>query len=223
MNVGDFTDSGIELITRDTGERNGIAVVSTWKCHCGKYFDYIYSTIKNGHMKSCGCSVSNMLVGEKTDGGIELIVRDCGKRNKTYNITSVWKCHCGNIFEAKFSSVYRGRTKSCGCMRGGIYHYRYNPDTAKQKGYRVCRRSLKNKTLKRDNYTCAICLQQKNQSELIAHHLNGYNWAVAERGDVNNLVTLCCLCHNNFHSIYGFGDNTKEQFEEFQLLKMSNI
>ena len=35
------------------------------------------------------------------------------------------------------------------------------------------------------------------------------------RTDESNGITLCKNCHKNFHSIYGFGNNTKEQFEEW--------
>jgi dUTPase len=32
---------------------------------------------------------------------------------------------------------------------------------------------------------------------------------------LSNGVTLCKKCHDNFHGIYGIGDNTKEQFQQF--------
>ena len=47
------------------------------------------------------------------------------------------------------------------------------------------------------------------------HHLDGYNWCIEKRTDETNGITLCENCHKNFHSIYGFGGNTKEQFEEW--------
>ncbi len=34
-----------------------------------------------------------------------------------------------------------------------------------------------------------------------------------------NGITLCEKCHDNFHLHYGYGDNTKEQFEELQKQK----
>ena len=47
------------------------------------------------------------------------------------------------------------------------------------------------------------------------HHLDSYNWCKEKRVDDTNGITLCENCHKNFHNIYGRGDNTKEQFEEW--------
>ena len=66
----------------------------------------------------------------------------------------------------------------------------------------------------KDNYTCQVCGDDKG-GNLNAHHLDGYNWCKEKRFDVNNGITLCEICHNDFHHIYGYGGNTKEQFEQF--------
>ena len=66
----------------------------------------------------------------------------------------------------------------------------------------------------RDNYTCQCCGDNKG-GNLVAHHLNGYNWDKEHRIDKLNGLTLCESCHNELHSIYGRGNNTIEQFREF--------
>lgn len=73
----------------------------------------------------------------------------------------------------------------------------------------------------RDNYTCQCC--GKFGCKLNAHHLNGYNWFEEGRTDVNNGVTLCDTCHKNFHSIYGNGDNTIEQYQEWIILAKKKL
>ena len=66
----------------------------------------------------------------------------------------------------------------------------------------------------RDNYTCQCCGDNKG-GNLVAHHLNSYNWDKEHRTDVDNGITLCEECHKQFHKIYGYGNNSKEQFEEY--------
>ena len=73
----------------------------------------------------------------------------------------------------------------------------------------------------RDNYTCQVCGDNKG-GNLVAHHLNGYHWDKNARVDINNGVTLCESCHNDFHSIYGYGDNNIFQFAQYQEMIISS-
>lgn len=71
---------------------------------------------------------------------------------------------------------------------------------------------FKKRILARDNYECVCCHKNK---DLVIHHLDGYDKFPTKRCDETNAVTLCSNCHNNFHNVYGKGNNTKEQFEEW--------
>lgn len=64
-----------------------------------------------------------------------------------------------------------------------------------------------------DNYTCQCC--NRVGGNLVAHHIDGFNWCVEKRTDIKNGATLCEKCHKLFHSIYKYGNNTKQQYEEF--------
>jgi hypothetical protein len=67
----------------------------------------------------------------------------------------------------------------------------------------------------RDKTKCQICGIRKDP--MIAHHLDGFNIFPEKRFDVDNGVTLCDYHHIAFHSNYGFGNNTKKQFEDFKI------
>lgn len=78
---------------------------------------------------------------------------------------------------------------------------------------------------RRDNYACIIC--NRKGVALNSHHLNSWADFPAERYDVANGATLCTFHHEDFHSKYGKGGNTEEQFKEYReiadiLIKLSN-
>lgn len=67
------------------------------------------------------------------------------------------------------------------------------------------------KVMARDNAICQCC----GKNAKVVHHLDGYNWCVEKRYDETNGIALCKNCHTNFHGTYGYGYNTKQQFEEW--------
>lgn len=69
------------------------------------------------------------------------------------------------------------------------------------------------KVLIRDKYTCQCCGKERKDMEV--HHLDSYDWCKEKRTDETNGITLCTNCHSNFHSIYGRGNNTKDQYEKW--------
>ena len=73
--------------------------------------------------------------------------------------------------------------------------------------------SFVERVMRRDKYTCQCCGASNKKN--IVHHLDGYNWCFDKRYDDENGITLCNDCHNNFHVIYGYGNNTREQFLEW--------
>jgi hypothetical protein len=58
-----------------------------------------------------------------------------------------------------------------------------------------------------------VCGRRGN---LNSHHLRSYADNPDSRYDVENGVCLCVQCHETFHGIYGKGQSTKQQFEEFE-------
>lgn len=78
------------------------------------------------------------------------------------------------------------------------------------------------KVIARDNHTCQCCKKECNHNAEV-HHLDGYDWCIEKRTDETNGITLCENCHKNFHMIYGYGCNTKEQYEEWIGYTLENL
>lgn len=139
------------------------------------------------------------------------------------------KCdYCGREIQQKIGQFakfeYHYCSKECNGKHSkelgrfkGANSTSYNPNLSDED--RVRRRKTPEskqwtkKVYERDNYTCRICSYRGKG--LVAHHLNGYNLYKDGRTDVNNGVTLCKKHHNKFHGEFGYGNNTKLQFDDF--------
>lgn len=114
------------------------------------------------------------------------------------------------------------RCPKCATLNAsGENHWKYNPnlteeDRARRDMFNGELRKWRDKVYQRDNYICQICLEHSH--DLNAHHLNSWDKFENERFLINNGVTLCKDCHCDFHSKYGYGNNTKQQFNEYKAL-----
>ncbi len=148
--------------------------------------------------------------------------------DKSGNIRWSMRCFCGNIFITTPQRIVAKTTSSCGCyrrkvaseaqkLRVGSKHPNWNPNLTNED--RLYKRAIRetvnwrNEVYIRDCFTCIKC--KKVGGKINAHHIDGWNWCVEKRFDINNGATLCIGCHTKFHSIYGRGDNTSWQFEQF--------
>ena len=108
-------------------------------------------------------------------------------------------------------------------LHSGENHWNYNhnltdedrQDRRFQDGYDEWTYNVK----KQYNFTCDCCGDNRG-GNLVSHHLDGYDWCKERRIDVTNGVCLCESCHKEFHHIYGYGSNTKEQYEDFRANKL---
>lgn len=215
-----------------TNERQFGNKVMNCLCDCGKEHKVSMNALKSGSIKSCGCSISPDLIGQIF--GRLTVIENLGAKEYGKQFF-LCQCDCGEKVKVSRTGLNAGWKKSCGCLkresgsknlmktlslRSGKNHYNYNPlitDEERVKNrysiYGEDRRFWRRKVYEKYDYTCVCCKQRGGK--LNAHHLNGYSWYEEGRYDVNNGVALCKSCHLDFHSKYGYGDNTKEQFEEY--------
>lgn len=150
-------------------------------------------------------------VKDLPNGSHTLIEVQCDCCKKIKNITYQ------NYIKCNHNGVYYCQKCAPSILVTGKNSGKWNPNLTKEERengrfYPEYIEFIK-KVLARDNYTCQCCGKSYNNMEV--HHLNGYNWFIKGRTDETNAVTLCENCHGNFHSIYGKGNNTKEQYEKW--------
>lgn len=196
---------------------------------CGEIRNVYYrSIIKAGHHICHKCELKSrakeLNIGARFG---RLIIISKGKKVGY----SLCKCDCGNIKEVPNYDLTSGETNSCGCLR----HYNkiyFEVKTKEQhwnwkggiSGERECEmqtskyKEWRKEVFKRDNFTCEFCGQKGYK--LNAHHIR--NWADNKslRTDVNNGITICKKCHEEFHHKYGRKNTNKEQLKEFQKGKL---
>lgn len=218
------------LVLKEMGRgKNGKVL---WKCQCDCRAIKIIcgGDLRSGHTKSCGCYMRERsrevnridLTGQRF--GRYLVLEGAGSDER---YSALWKClcDCGNIKVVYGTHLRNGNTISCGCYNrertseanSGENHYKYNPNFTDEER-EVARNypeysEWRTAVYKRDDYTCQCC--GKRCCVLAAHHLDGYDNFLELRILLENGVTLCEECHKNFHHQYGYGNNTREQFEEF--------
>lgn len=144
---------------------------------------------------------------------------------------------CNRVFKTRYSRYLKNTRNICrSCnmkmvaqnkeyikMRSGVNSGKYNPNLLKKEreiGRKLPEYSLWRKEVYNTNkYTCMNC-GDFTGGNLIAHHINSWNYDKNNRFNIFNGITLCEKCHKSFHSIYGYGDNDAGQLCEFLMMDM---
>lgn len=202
-------------------------------CDCGNEKDFPLHKLKSGEQnycgKTCGLKYTN-IIGNKY--GFLTVLEEIGRiKNQKDVRVFLCKCDCGELAKKRYNKLVHGYTIFCGhsCdLQRGENHGSWNPNKTDEE--RLQGRDYweynqwRNKVYIRDKFTCKCC--GRIGGSKVAHHLDGYNWCIEKRTDVSNGITLCeTPCHEDFHKKLGYGNNTKEQFDEYlsEFSLISNI
>ena len=116
---------------------------------------------------------------------------------------------CGHESTITFDSLLNKEKAALRCRACHKHTYHENPSDRDRFASKVWRKAV----YLRDGYNCRAC--GSHGGDLNAHHLDAYDTYEGTRFSVDNGVTLCAACHTKFHIAYGFGGNTREQFQEW--------
>lgn len=198
-----------------------------------KEVDAIISSNKKKY-KNLGYKIPNYIDKYTT---IKVKVEDLPKGS---HVKVEWECDkCHTIKKEEYREYLRHKKDDnnrvyCRHCVASIFcskenHYKWkNELTNEYREYRSNRRldpeynAFIKLVLKRDNFTCQIC-HNTNKGNLVVHHLESYDNNKELSKDVTNGICLCKNCHKNFHKIYGNGNNTRKQFNEWSNIITENI
>lgn len=197
-----------------------LCICNCQKDNCLKSVEIKRSALIRGDRINCKCD--DVLIGRHFD---KLTVLEYSGNDK--NRQTLWKCqcNCGNIKNCTTNALRKNKNNSCrecfnklkslkiGNQAPNWKSYLSEEDRKMHKKRGLEAVSWGRQIFKRDNYTCCISGQR---GRVTPHHLYSWNKYKNLRYCLDNGVTIANHLHILFHRLYGYGDNTKEQFLEFK-------
>ena len=155
----------------------------------------------------CKCGKERLVIPSRVKYGAKYCSAKCYHKYTNHNHAQGKNWKLSKETRKKQGLHQRGENNHN--WKGGITHPRRNKEE----------KSWVRKVKKRDKF-CVICGEDKY---LEAHHLDSFDINKNKRYVINNGVALCKKHHVQFHKEYGYGKNTKKQFEDFTQEKIETI
>lgn len=175
------------------------------KCDCGNEKIIDGSTIRRGHIKSCGCLGKVTGLEGKNFGRLLVIEKTETKDRKTGSY--FWKClcDCGNEVNVISHSLKTGNTQSCGCLQKeatskptgeSAFTTLYESYRKRSETYNIVfnlsRDDFKNLTSKNCFYCNCAPYQVSGRKANGQYLYNGLDKIVPSKGYVLDNVVPCC-------------------------------
>jgi hypothetical protein len=201
-------------VLEKTDRRSSTSILWKCLCDCGNITFVRGTSLKSGAIKSCGCLQSKLL-SKPLDmtilyGRLSIIEKSSIRSPGDGSIQYRCLCECGNEILVPSCRLRSGSVKSCGCLlkENGILSQKRNiklyrlskgkdPNLSMSSATALLRSSLylsgiKEKVKLRDGNKCVLCASVLS---LQVHHII----PLSKNSDLNlnmdNLVTLCKICH----------------------------
>jgi 5-methylcytosine-specific restriction endonuclease McrA len=140
-----------------------------------------------------------------------------GPTEKRVSKCMIWHCRCDCGRDVYASSLRLSRP-SAHCCNQGACNSRWNGALSREERFYHRGKphyiAWREDVFRRDKFTCQAC-GDNTGGNLEAHHPDSWDEHKEKRFDVDNGVTLCEPCHKAFHDSWGYGGNTRKQFDEW--------
>lgn len=220
-----FKDGGCTLLS-STYVRNKDKL--SFICECGRTAEISYNNFTAGQ-RCWGCRGERISKSSRHSyefvkatfekAGCKLL----SKRYESSHKNLDYICECGNEAKITLTRLQLGqRCRDCGIKKIsesqlGAKHPLYNPNKTDEERFRKREYpeyyNWRKSVFKRDKYTCQCCGEEGG--ELNAHHIEAYSRALELRTSVDNGITLCKRCHDDYHRDFYRNDADADSFYEF--------
>lgn len=214
-----FSKNGCKLVGKYLGALKPVKFI----CSCGNFSKITLANLSQGQ-RCMKCAIKKRSNYKRiSQNKVEQVFEDnnCKLLDIYINNRTLmsFQCKCGDISKIRFDHFKNGqRCRNCGFEKlRGKNNPNYNHslsveerrDSRKYLEYNNWRECVH----KKYNFTCQSC--RIRGGKLVAHHIESYSENKDLRLDVNNGITLCYKCHNNFHCEYRFKNNNLNQLNKF--------